>query len=145
MADEKTMAPEARDRRAFLRNSAVAATVVATASAAEAQQNAPGRLPSNTPITKLGVNPAEIAMLTPAAQKLTKADLMELREYQSKGDLKNAPLHLSIQDLNSITNAFHAMDVRQHSSQPGMLEGTTYSCCCCCSPCCSCCAAADIA
>jgi hypothetical protein len=143
MADDKAMAPEMHDRRSFITKSAVAATVVATTGTAEAQQ-APGRLPLNAPIKSLGLNPAELAMLTPAAQKLTKSDLMELREYQAKGDTKNAPLHLSVQDLNSITAAFHAMDTRLH--QPGALQGASSSIsCCCCTPCCSCCAAADIA
>jgi len=144
MAEDKTMAPEAQDRRAFLTKTAVAATVVAAAATAEAQQPPPGRLPLNTPITSLGFDAAEIAQLTPAAKKLTKGDLMELREYQAKGDTKNAPLHLTVADLNSITAAFYAMDARRH--QPGLLQDSSNSVsCCCCTPCCSCCAAADIA
>jgi hypothetical protein len=137
------MDPEAQDRRAFLAKTAVAATVLAATGPAEGQQ-APGRLPLNTPITNLGFDAAELAQLTPAAKKLTKGDLMELREWQVKGDTKNAPLHLTVADLNSISAAFYAMDNRRH--QPGLLQDSSNSVsCCCCTPCCSCCAAADIA
>jgi hypothetical protein len=137
------MDPEAQDRRAFLAKTAVAATVLAATGTAEGQQ-APGRLPLNTPITNLGFDAAELAQLTPAAKKLTKGDLMELREWQVKGDTKNAPLHLTVADLNSISAAFYAMDNRRH--QPGLLQDSSNSVsCCCCTPCCSCCAAADIA
>jgi hypothetical protein len=142
--DPKAAAPVEHDRRGFLRGSAVAATAVAAAASLEAQPGrAPGRLPANTPITKLGFNDAELAQMTAAVKKLTKGDLLELREWQAKGDTKDAPLHLSIADMNSLQQAFHSMDVRQHQ---GLQAQDNVSCCCCsCTPCCSCCAAADIA
>jgi hypothetical protein len=143
MAEPETGKPDG-DRRGFLRSAAgatAAVAAVAAASTSEAQQR-PGRLPLNTPVTQLGFSPPEIAMLTPAAQKLNKGDLMQLQEWAANGDMKDAPVHLTIQDLTSLQAAYRAMETRQHAAkQSGVLEHSVS--CCCCTPCCSCCAVAD--
>ncbi len=143
MAEPNTGKPDG-DRRGFLKSAAGATAAVAAASAASEAQQKPGRLPLNTPITQLGFSPPEISMLTPAAQKLNKGDLMQLQEWAANGDMKDAPVHLTIQDLTSLQAAYRAMETREHAGQSGVLQHTNVSCCCC-TPCCSCCAVADLA
>jgi hypothetical protein len=151
MADDpKTGQPDDGNRRGFLRSAAVATAAVAAAGTAsgqepdeESQGVRRGRLPLNTPITQFGFNAAELAMLSPAAKKLTKADMLQLQEWAAKGDVQDAPVHLTISDMNSLRAAYNAMETRQHAG--GMLQSSGCVSCCCCTPCCSCCAAAESA
>jgi hypothetical protein len=142
VAEPNAGKPDA-NRRGFLKSAAGATAAVAAAAATSEAQQKPGRLPLNTPITQLGFSPPEISMLTPAAQKLNKGDLMQLQEWSANGDMKDAPVHLTIQDLTSLQAAYRAMETREHAGQSGVLQ-TNVSCCCC-TPCCSCCAVADLA
>src|SRR5579883_547576 len=108
--------------------------------------------PMDTPITELGLAPEDVEKLTPAAKKLTKADLMKLggwdneddavQGYGSFGTLSAAPsLGLGVNDVQSINSTFSA----RMTSTGGIrgLGGTTgpvvssgdYNCCCC--PCCT--------
>lgn len=84
-----------------------------------------------TPIKELGLSDVEFKLLTPAAQKLTKSDLINL---SLKRDSSNVQA-LTIKDLNSINAAFSG-----YSAQL-----TNDVSCCCCTPCCSCSAAATTA
>jgi len=86
------------------------------------------RMPGSTPITRMGLDPKGVGLLTPAAKELTKADLEALGRGQTAGKLGK----LSVEDVKSIQNAFGA------HYNPG-LAAVDVSCCCC-TPCC--CAAA---
>jgi len=100
----------------------------------------PGNLPDNTPIKELGLSSGQIAQLTPAAQQLTKGDLLALQQWSESGGQGAAPDQLTIADINSLQKAFSS------GAKPGAgaaLEDVTACCCCC--PCCSCTAAAEIA
>jgi hypothetical protein len=106
---------------------------------------APGKLPRNTPISKLGFTPAQLSKLTPAARKLTKGDLVALQKWSSTGGKGSPPDKLTIADLQSLQKASgtpSAMQARARSMAGAQANGTTY--CCCCSPCCTCTAAAEI-
>jgi hypothetical protein len=130
------------NRRGFVASVAAVATGMAVAATGvQAQPKAPGRLPPNTPIGKLGFSAAELAMMTPAAKALTKQQLLELQEWGRKGDIAGAPEHLTIKDINSLEGAYAAMNARQHAA--GATAQDVTACCCCC-PCCSCTAAADV-
>jgi|GEM_PF-4322521 len=98
----------------------------------------PGKLPNNTPIKQLGFPAAEVAQLTPAAQKLTKGDLLALQKWSESGGTSPAPDHLTVADINSLQKAFSAKPQFK-----GVAADVTACCCCC--PCCSCTAAAEIA
>lgn len=130
-------------RRQFVSAAITAAgmAVAATALAGEHPTPAAGRLPANTPISKLGFNAAEVGMMTPATQKLTKGDLMELQKWGRSGG-GSPPLHLTIADIQSLEKAYQTMDARQH--KPGGMSAQDVTACCCCSPCCTCTAAAEV-
>ena len=89
-------------------------------------------LPARTPISKLGLTPAQARGLTPAAKKLTKADLLAMME----GKVPRAAQALTFRDLTSI-NQVYATALRARADPlPGC-------CCCCCAggACCCCCCA----
>jgi len=89
-------------------------------------------LPANTPITKLGLTAAEARGLTPAAQKLTRGDLIALMQGQAPKSVHA----LTVRDLTSISAVYSkALTAAARPPGPG--------CCCCCStPCCCCCSVA---
>ncbi len=95
-----------------------------------------GELPLDTPIFKM-VDPEHAKLLTPAAAKLTKEDLLDLAGV---GTVKKSPqdLNLSVEDLTSIQDAFHA-DIR---TPEGLVKIGDIKCCC--TPCCCCTAVAGI-
>jgi hypothetical protein len=97
-------------------------------------------------IAALGLDDKEIAMLTPAAKKLTLGDLVQLRDFALKPAEKGKPdekvladfdaatgLKLTMQDVRSFQDAFEAQSARRDLTMVGA------DCCCCtCTPCCSC-------
>jgi hypothetical protein len=93
-------------------------------------------LPPRTPISQLGLTPAEARRLTPAARKLTRADLIAMME----GKVPRAAEALTVRDLTSISRVYAAsMKAAVGRPIPGC-------CCCSCGPCCCCCCATlDIA
>ncbi len=90
-------------------------------------------MPMETPIVELlGRNEAKASLkkLTPAAQKLTKADLVALGGW---GYTRNANIQeLTVRDINSIKQVFASNMV----AQAGQDSSNGISCCCCCCPCC---------
>jgi hypothetical protein len=106
---------------------------------------APGKLPSNTPISRLGLSSAQLAKLTPAARKLTKGDLVALQKWGSSGGKGAAPDHLTVADLQSLKKAVgDPATFATQAKKRSMLAADTVACCCSCCPCCSCTAAAEI-
>lgn len=106
---------------------------------------APGKLPKNTPISKLGFTPDQLQKLTPAARSLTKGDLIALQKWAESGGKGSAPDHLTIQDLNSLQKATgNPATFIARAKKRSQLANDSVSCCCCCTPCCSCTAAAEI-
>ncbi len=81
-----------------------------------------------TPIKELGLSDTQFQLLTPAAQRLTKADLINLSLKRDSTTVQA----LTIKDLNSISAAFSGYSANL----------TNDVSCCCCTPCCSCSAAA---
>ncbi|MBY0574331.1 MAG: hypothetical protein K2P84_11680 [Undibacterium sp.] len=101
--------------------------------AALTKLNLTGRLPANAAIEKMYLTPEALAVLTPAAKLLSKADLVSL----SAGKPTAAAGRLTVTDIGSIRNAFGT------GYMPGKVGGGIASLdvsCCCCTPCC--CAAA---
>jgi hypothetical protein len=91
-------------------------------------------LPLRTPISQLGLTPAEARRLTPAARKLTKADLLAMME----GKEPRAAAALTVRDLASISQVYAAS---LRAAAPDLPTG----CCCSCGrACCCCCCAIDI-
>ncbi len=86
------------------------------------------RLPMNTPITKMGLDPKFAKVLTPGARRLTKGDLEALAARK----VTRATSVLTIEDIKSVQVAFA-------SGFDGSQISMDISCCCC-TPCC--CAAA---
>jgi hypothetical protein len=107
---------------------------------------APGKLPKNTPISDLGLTPAQLAKLTPAARKLTKGDLVALQKWADSGGKGNPPDNLRIVDIQSLGKAV-GNPVAAVTRARNMAEAANggISGCCCCTPCCTCTAAAEIA
>lgn len=103
---------------------------------------APGKLPKNIGLAALGFTPAMMAKLTPAAAKLTKADLIALQKWGDAGGKGRAPDSLTVQDLSSLTRAYGDPSKQIQLLKKKNPGGTSY--CCCCSPCCTCTAAAEI-
>jgi hypothetical protein len=94
----------------------------------------PGPLPANTPIQNLNqLNPTEWAILTPAAQALTKGDLVELEHWAERIPGATPPSTLTIADINSLDQAYAA---RLNRIGAGNVHAAV-ACCCCCTPCCS--------
>jgi hypothetical protein len=99
-----------------------------------------GRLAPDTAIDHMGLSKSAVKLLTPAAAKLTKADLTLLEGSNQAGTA--AKLGLSVADITSIKEAFatpvHFGGVGAKVGGPAGLQISVS--CCCCSPCC--CAAA---
>jgi len=89
-------------------------------------------LPLDTPLSQLGLSESELRVVTPAAQKLTKADLIAMAE----GKIPATAESLTIRDLNSISQVY--------VDRAKGVAGAAGNACCCCTIacCCSCCAAA---
>ena len=108
-----------------------------------------GSLPPDTPIFKM-LTPDQAALLSPAAMKLTKADLVSLQDPDSGQQL--AALHLTFDDLKTVEEAFHQRfgasgleEVQTAISDSALATATaglSISGCCCCTPCCCCTAVA---
>jgi len=106
-----------------------------------------GLYPLDTPIEEMGLDPQEISFLTANSKKLTKKDLLTLRDttnrYRAAGEEKvvqvfdqRTGLNLTIGDLASVAHAFEdAADRRNATPQ---LAAADACCCCTCCPCCSC-------
>jgi hypothetical protein len=95
-----------------------------------------GRAPDNTNIKFLGISAEAARVLTPAAAKLTKAELVALDQNLER---EQRTLGLTVQDINSVKRAFTMpMQIDESFSVEPMLEVSVS--CCCCTPCC--CAAA---
>lgn len=117
-----------------------------TAASAKDRPGGSGLYPPDTPITKMGLGDAEVAVLTDSAKQLTKNDLIILREvtkeFRSAGEDKvigvfdqRTGLSLNIGDVSSIAHAFDNMQDRLNDQ----LTADASACCCCtCCPCCSC-------
>lgn len=82
-------------------------------------------LQNSAKIWELGLSAAQVVRLSPRAQQLTKRDLVAL------GNVANR-LKLSIEDLQSIVDAFGQNDAPADPEVQGDA--------CCCAPCCCCCA-----
>jgi hypothetical protein len=100
-------------------------------------------LAQSTPLAKFGLAPAEIKVLTPAAQKVTKAQLIGMMAGQPPPEA----LKLTVKDLNSITHVYLAR--AKAGTVKGEGGGTTTTsggggCCCCCIACCCCCCAVSV-
>ena len=97
-----------------------------------------GPLPMDTPLFKM--LPADVArLLSPAAQKLVKADMLAL----SNNTKSPADLGITVADLQTIQDAFHlsiSNELRGQAASGLIKSGIS---CCCCSPCC-CCTAATV-
>lgn len=142
-------------RRGFIKAAAAAGAAVLTAGAASAQdeKKAGGRLPPDTPITKMGFIAKEIDVMTAAARKLTKGDMSGIQKLHTKAPNlttaqvleaygKEAKMKITVEDIQSVQKAFHMREDRQHAA--GALKSNVEACCCCC-PCCSCTASVVVA
>jgi hypothetical protein len=87
-----------------------------------------------TPISELGLRPAEARRLTPGALKLTRGDLIAMME----GKVPRAAQALTLRDLTSIKQVF-ATHLR------GGLRPDPGCCCCCCGDACCCCCCETLA
>jgi hypothetical protein len=88
-------------------------------------------LPKQTPITKLGLLPADAKGLTPAARKLTRGDLIAMME----GRAPKAAQALTVRDLTSISNVYARSLSAIARPAPGCCScscGLGGCCCCCC-------------
>jgi hypothetical protein len=97
---------------------------------------AKGGAPNNMSARALAraLSPGTAAALTPAAAKLTKADLIALNQDPK---VVAAKLQLSVNDLNSIKKAFSQTRASVAAVADGGVSVSVVACCC---PCC--CAAA---
>lgn len=146
MSTEKEGTPQVARRRFLTSTSASAAAAAAmlagTGPASAAVKTT--RAPMNTPITDF-LNPEHRKLLTPAAAKLTKKNLVDLRYFlKSK---KGAPPVITVEDMNSIDTAFDTSELAAHALMGYKLAGSSFgvnsalagdvTACCCCCPCCS--------
>jgi hypothetical protein len=107
---------------------------------------APGKLPSNTPISDLGFTADQLAKLPAAAQKLTKGDLIQLQKWGEAGGKGDPPAGLTVQDVKALEAASppaHQLQAQAKKSGPADAAQDVTACCCCC-PCCTCTAAAEV-
>jgi hypothetical protein len=95
-------------------------------------------LPARTPISELGLTPAEARRLTPAARKLTRGDLIAMME----GKVPRAAQALTLRDLTSISQVYSTAVKAGFGARP-----TPGCCCSCCAGggCCCCCCAFELA
>ncbi len=112
-----------------------------------AERQSGGMYPMDTPITEMGLDKTEISLLTKSARKLSKQDLIVLREttkeFRSRGEEavikvfdERTGLDLTIGDISSVAHAFDDMQDRLNASPE--LTAAAACCCCTCCPCCSC-------
>lgn len=96
------------------------------------------RLAETTPITRMRLTKANVSNLTPAARRLTKADLVALAKVQAGLSTRLSPAAeaLTVKDVRSIRAVF--IDVAAVGGIGGVADIDVS--CCCCTPCC--CAAA---
>jgi len=103
-----------------------------------------GSLPPDTPIFKM-LTPDQAALLSPAAMKLTKADLLSLQGPDAGKQL--VALQLTFDDLKTVEEAFHQRfgasgleEVQTATDAARAADGGIFSdiSCCCCTPCCCC-------
>jgi hypothetical protein len=127
------------------------------ANAAGTSKFATGRAPFSTPVPSM-LDPSSAALLTPPAAKLSKGDLLHLRNFaKGKG---GTVVQVTAADLNSVEAAFDdrdntvavqmgfkpvaSLDDRSGSQHAWVTFGVqpahalTIACCCSCCPCCSC-------
>jgi len=134
-------------RREFLRTSSIIAggmLLSQAVSSAQAQQIPTTGIPLDTQAKDFPfLTAAEIAMMTPRAAVLTKADLITLSRVQSNREELTDEMALGInaQDLNSLEQAFANYGVGRFEAVAAT-DGV--SCCCTCTPCCSCCASSVV-
>jgi hypothetical protein len=153
LKNEQIDAPETKTsgRRHFFRKAAAAAILGSAAmsgsraGAAPAKEEDEKRLPLTTPIhaAEMGLDEDEVKVLTPAANKLTKGDLLHLRDFFHKNLTEKNTVDevlaekgnvhkLTFTDVHSINEAFVRRSARHNAAR-----GNVKICCCCC-PCCSC-------
>ena len=136
-------------RREFLRTSSIIAggmLLSQAVSSAQAQQIPTTGIPLDTQAKDFPfLTAAEIAMMTPRAAVLTKADLITLSRVQSNREELTDEMALGInaQDLNSLEQAFANYGVGRFAAQC-IPASQCVSCCCTCTPCCSCCASSVV-
>jgi hypothetical protein len=135
-------------RREFLRTGSLIAggmLLSQTVSSVRAQANTQLGIPLDTLAKDFPLlTPAEIAMMTPRAQQLTKADLITLSRVQSNREelTEEMALGITAQDLNSLEQAFANYGVGRF--QALATDDASACCCCTCTPCCSCTAASVV-
>jgi hypothetical protein len=99
-----------------------------------------GSLPLDTPVFKM-LSQDQAALLSPAAKKLTKADLLSLQGPDAGKQL--TALQLTFDDLKTVEEAFHqrfgasGLEEVQAAVEAAAAEAIDVSCCCC-TPCCCC-------
>jgi hypothetical protein len=136
-------------RREFLRTGSIIAggmLLSQTVSSAQAQQIPTTGIPLDTQAKDFPLlTAAEIAMMTPRAQGLTKADLITLSRVQSNREELTDEMALGITagDLNSLEQAFANYGVGRFQGLAATADDGV-SCCCTCTPCCSCCASSVV-
>ena len=146
---------ENKSRREFLSASAAAGIILGTGLATGREVHAqdtfstPGSLPESTPITDLGLNNAEIKLLTKTARSLIKGDLEDLFAFERNRSGKPNDT-LTVADVHSIREAFHERQLRLTAlanrastnaasrGLDGFTRESSVEACCCCTPCCSC-------
>jgi hypothetical protein len=134
-------------RREFLRTGSLIAggmLLSQTVSSARAQVNTQVGIPLDTLAKDFPLlTPAEINMMTPRAQMLTKGDMITLSRAQSNREELDDEMALGITaaDLNSLEQAFANYGVGRFLA---LGDGAAACCCCTCTPCCSCTAAAVV-
>ena len=84
-----------------------------------------GRAPSNATVAEMGMSPEQVKKLTPAGQKITKADLIALWSNKVGEQASKATLG----DIEMIKHAFVPA-----ASATKLAEAGDINCCCC--PCC---------
>jgi hypothetical protein len=117
-----------------------------TAASGEGRPGGSGLYPPDTPISQMGLDASEVAVLTDGAKQLTKNNLVILREvtkeFRSEGEDKvitvfdqRTGLGLTVGDVSSVAHAFDDMQDRLNSAPVAAADAC---CCCTCCPCCSC-------
>lgn len=98
---------------------------------------------TTTKISGLGLLTEHVALLTPAAKNLTKADLLSLAAVEAGAGAATGPAKgLTPADIKSIKSAWYAFNNAPVSAAGGQMAADIEIKCCCC-PCC--CAAATTA
>jgi pyruvate/2-oxoglutarate dehydrogenase complex dihydrolipoamide acyltransferase (E2) component len=147
VSTEKEGTPQVARRRFLTSTSASAAAAAAMLAGTGTASAAPttARAPMNTPITDF-LLPEHRKLLTPAAAKLSKKNLVDLRFFlKSK---RGVPPLITVEDMNSIDTAFDSSELAAHAMLGYKLAGsslgvnsamadTSVTACCCCCPCCS--------